>query len=269
MLTLLEKAYIRDLLTVPMAGVPTGGHVAGYRYLGRVGQLEFYMNNLGIEEESIITGRPIGLIGATNDPELNQTLTVGINGTQLSYTTQASDLTAVDPRGSVLGNLVNVINAASIGFVAGRVNFQPAYAGQPQTTAPTMGQILVTGSTPCSISVSVSDTNGIALTVINPGNTYPEPSLDLKNPDGTFRTVYGYIPVCLQLRKDIIAARTTLALSSAGAKGDQGGAQFRPDQLAQRVQLFRFFVNALGNALYAGPDPSGRNGSARGGRVTV
>jgi hypothetical protein len=269
MLTLIEKAYIRDLLTVPMSGVPTGGHVAGYRYLSRVGQLEFYMNNLGIEEESIITGRPIGLIVATGTPELSQVLTVGIDGQQILYTTQMSDLLATDPRGAVMAGLVNAINNSGNGCVAGRVNFQPPDAGQPLTTSPVFGQLLITRATAFTLTVSVSDNNGIALNVTNPGNTYPEPSLDLKQSDGTIKTLYGYIPVCLQLRKDILSARTTLALTSAGAKGDQGGAQFRPDQLFQRVQLFRYYVNMLGNALYAGPDPSGRLGSASGGRVRV
>jgi hypothetical protein len=269
MLTLIEKAYIRDLLTVPMAGVPTGGHTAGYRYLGRVGQLEFYMNNLGIEEESIITGRPIALVGGLGNPSPGQIITAIINGIPVNYTTQDADLLAVDPRGTVLGGLVNAINAAGLGVFAGRVNFQPSYAGQPVVTSPVIGQLLITSQNTFSLSMSTSDTLGLSFNIINPANTYPEPSLDLKQSDGTIKSIYGYIPVCLQLRKDIVSARTTLALSSAGAKGDQGGAVFRPDQIFQRVQLFRWYVNALGNALYAGPDPSGRLNSQSGGRVRI
>lgn len=267
MLTLIEKAYIRDLLTVPMAGVPTGGHTSGYRYLGRVGQLEQYMNNLGIEEESVITGRPIGLILATGDPLLGQTLTVNVNGAPVAYTITALDLTSYDPRGTVLASVVNGINALGNGYFSGRVNFQPSEAGQPYTTSPVLGQLMVTGKNACSLSVNVTP-GGINLTVLMDGNTYPEPSLDLRDRNtGITSSIHGYIPVCLQLRKDIISARLNLSLISAGAKGDQGGATFRPSEISDRVELFRYFTAMLGNALYAGPDPTGRGSS--GGRVRV
>ena len=267
MLTLIEKSYVRDLLTVPMSGVPTGGHTSGYRYLGRVGQLEFYMNNLGIEEESIITGRPIGLIVATGDPSLGQVLTVNVNGSPASYVTQVSDLSAYDPRGTVLAQLVTAINAMGNGYVSGRVNFQPSQAGQPFTTSPTIGQLMVTGKNTCSLSVMTSP-GGVNLAVAMDGNSYPEPSLDIRDRNtGTTSAIHGYIPVCLQLRKDIISARVNLSLLSAGAKGDQGGATFRPSEIADRVELFRYFTGMLGNALYAGPDPTGRGGT--GGRVRV
>lgn len=265
MLTLIEKAYIRDLLNVPMSGVPTGGHIAGYRYLSRVGQLEFYMNNLGIEEESIISGRPIGLIVATGTVTPGQVITVSINATPATYTVQPSDLLQVDPLGTVLANIVNAINALGIGFYAGRVNYTEGQAGQPLTTAPVIGQLLVTGSQTCTLAITLQG-NGVNLYVALQGNTYPEPSLDTKV-NGATVTKYGYIPVCLQLRKDIISARTNLSLASAGAKGDQGGATFRPSELADRVELFRYFTTALGNALLAGPDPTGRGGG--GGRVRV
>jgi hypothetical protein len=269
MLTLIEKASIRDLLGVPMAGVPSGGHTAGYRFLGRVGQLEFYMNNLGVEEESVITGRPIGVIIASGDPSLGQTFVINTNGVPIPYTVTSTDMSNQYPRQSVLLNTINAINLANIGFWAGSSNSGDAQAGAQPLTAPPFGQIVITNK--CTFDLTTSSTGAnMRFFVSMNGDTYPRPAMAVKDPVTRQTTmVYGYINVCLQLRDDILNARNNLSLSSAGAKGDQGGAQFRPDELAQRVMLFRSYTRMLGDALYAGPDPSGRLGLSQSGRIKV
>lgn len=261
-----------------MAGVPTGGHVAGYRYLFRVGELEYYMNNLGIEEESIISGRPICAIFANGDPTVGQTFSIIINGVPVDYTVTSQDMfkaQGVDPRQTVLLNIIGLINQANISsgpggrstVWAGSSNATNISAGTAALTAPPIGQLLLTAYSPMNVTLSQTG-NGMYLSINMPGDTYLEPSLDYKDANHVSQTAWGYINVCMRLRKDILMSRNNLGLIQAG-KGPAGGVVFRENEIWQRVYLFRAFTAELGNLLYAGPDPTGRLASQSGGRVFI
>lgn len=257
MLTLLEKAYVRQHLGVPMSGVPTGGYVMGYRYLGPVGQLEYYMANLAIEEESIITGRPVALARVDGIPSVGQTLSVYIDGVPYSYTVQSPDLGGPDPRSNVMAGIVHALNNGRVGLYAASTN--AISQGTPVRTAPPSGQLSITATRTFDVALDWTQ-GGLSMGLENNGDTFPTLfSIAVEDPITRAKSmVYGMIPVCNALKNDILAARRNLGLRSAGAKGDQGGVTFRPDELAVRADLYWTMTAELGNALYCGPDPTGR-----------
>lgn len=270
MLTLQEKVYIRDLLKVPMAGVPRGGHTAGYRYFSLVGNLEFYMNNLAVEEESVIAGRPMALVNFNNQPVVNQVLVVRVNGFDCVYTVLQSDVDNQFPQQSVLLNMVNQINLANLGPWAGTGQSPSTLAGASPLTAPEYGQIAISWTKPFDVEVSQSGTaGGIVISVAQNGDHMPEPSMVAGVPGcqglQDSGLIHGYINICLALRNDMLNSRRSLILSSAGAKGDQGGVTFNPRQLQAQSALFNDWVAKLGSALYATATPM----QAPSGRITI
>jgi hypothetical protein len=271
MLTRQEKVYIRDLLGVPMAGVPRGGHTSGYRFFSLVGNLEFYMNNLSVEEESVIAGRPVALVSFNNIPiTLGQVLTIRVNGFDCVYAVQQSDLDNRFPQQAVLINMVNIINQANLGPWAGTGDSPSALAGASPLTAPEYGQIAISYTKPFNVEVSQDPTvPGLVLSVQQNGDTMPEPSMVVAGkvcPDtGGPLFTHGYINICLGLRNDILNSRRNLTLSSAGAKGDQGGVTFNPRQLQQLTALLNYWTDKLGGALYATGSPMGQPS----GRITL
>lgn len=270
MLTRQEKVYIRDLLKVPMAGVPRGGHTSGYRFFSLVGNLEFYMNNLAVEEESVIAGRPLALVSFFNQPTvLGQSLTIFVNANPLTYLVQQSDIDSQFPQQSVLLNMVNLINSAQLGPWAGTGDSPSVLAGASPLTAPEYGQIAISWYKTFTVSVAQDPGPGLALQVEQNGDYMPEPSMIAAGkicPDtGGPLYVHGYIKVCLELRNDILNARRNLQLSSAGAKGDQGGVTFNPRQLREQTALLNYWLDKLGSALYATANPMGQPS----GRITL
>lgn len=269
MLTRQEKVYIRDLLKVPMAGVPRGGHTSGYRYFSLVGNLEFYMNNLAVEEEAVIAGRPLSLVSFFNQPTvLGQSLTIIVNGNPLVYAVQQSDMDSQFPQQTVLLNMVNLINSAQLGPWAGSGDSPATLAGASPLTAPQFGQIAISWFKPFTVEVAQDPGPGLALQVEQGGDTMPEPSMIVSGktcPDGSPLRVHGYLRVCLELRNDILNGRRNLTLTSAGAKGDQGGVTFNPRQLREQSALFNYFIDKLGSALYASANPMGQPS----GRITI
>lgn len=269
MLTRLEKSYIRDLLGVPMGN--TDSPNAGYRFLGKAGQLELYLNNLYLEDECIITGRPVALVNVMTGAQLvsGQTLTLFINGQPVSYTTTDIDLADPFPRKAVVTKLVNALQASGLLFQAYSsevVQGAPTYPN----SVPTSAEVYLSCRTAFTLSYESSGTgSGFYAQVLQDGDYQPEPSLDVKLPDGTMQTVYGYLPICLQLRKDIGNSRLNLALTQAGSESGKGGVKFRQDELQVRIGLFRYYTEQMGNALYAGPDPTGRLGVAGSTRVII
>lgn len=245
-----------------MAGVPRGGHTSGYRYFSLVGNLEFYMNNLAVEEESVIAGRPMALVSFFNPPILNQQLTILVNGNPALYVVQSSDIAQQFPQQSVLLNMVNLINSMQSGPWAGTAD-SPNIGVSP-LTAPEFGQISISWDRPFNVEVQQNTTVGVSLMVAQNGDHMPEPSMEVKR-DGQIKRVHGYINVLLALRNDLLAARQNLSLLSAGAKGDQGGVTFRPTELKERAALFGYFLDLLGSALYSTATPMGQPA----GRVTV
>lgn len=245
-----------------MAGVPRGGHTSGYRYFSLVGNLEFYMNNLAVEEESVIAGRPMALVSFFNPPIVAQQLTILINGTPVEYTVQSSDVATQFPQQTVLLNTVNSINSAQLGPWAGTAD-SPNIGVSP-LSAPEFGQIALSWDRIFNIEVQQNTTVGVTLAVQQNGDHMPEPSMDVKR-DGRMQRVHGYINVLLALRNDLLSARQNLSLLSAGAKGDQGGVTFRPTELKERAALYGYFLDLMGSALYSGPQPMAQPS----GRVTV
>lgn len=270
MLTFQTKVDIRRHLRVPFAGYPTSGYYGGIRTVLTVGQLEMYMNNLQVEEESAVTGFPYGMVRLFGSPTVGDRITFTINGTPVTYTVQSGDVNnpllnaqPVSPLDAVSFNAATAINAAALGVeAAGGLNFKAS----PPVTLPSSSQVTMNaGGNTFTVTVAVTSSTMTAQVAAN-GNVYPAPSINtLVN--GAQATVYGYVPICNALESQI--GDITGFLATWLEQADV--AKFRKDSTAARVQAYRWWCKQLGVALSVGPAPAGEAGmgSGFGMQVTV
>jgi hypothetical protein len=258
MLSLTTKLDIRRHLKVPFAGYPTSGYYGGIRTVLTVGQLETYMTVLQAEEEASITGFPYGQIIINGQPQVGDTLSAFVNGgSAITYAVQESDinqplfnLQPIAPLDSVSFNFANLINQQNTGIVAaGGFNSR---ASSP-VTLPQQSQVTFTASGP-TFTLSTSAT-GLSVQVAANGQTVPSPSLQTLVAGATAQ-VSGYVPICNALEGQIGDSSSYLATWMQSADV----VKFRPDSVAARVQVYRFWCKQLGVALSVGANPAGSNG---------
>lgn len=270
MLDFQTKVDIRRHLRVPFAGYPTSGYYGGIRTVLTVGQLESYMNNLQAEEEATLTGNPYGAIRLFGIPSVGDVLTAVVNGKSASYTVQVSDtqnpviqLQPITPLDAVSFNFATAINAAALGVqAAGGLNFKAS----PPVTLPSASQVTMSASGQTFTLTSNTTSTTMTVQVVANGSFYPSPKLPTLV-EGVQTTVYGYVPICNALESQV--GDNSSYLSTWMTKADV--VSFRPDQLAARVQTYRWWCKQMGVALSVGPAPAGEAGmgSGFGTKVTV
>ncbi len=254
-LTVQQKVDIRRHLGVPASGIAASNYVVGLRTILRVGQLELYMNVLSAEEESVVTGYPLGLLRIFGDVVAGNTVTATINGTPVTYTATSNDASSTQPLFNVAAGLAAACNNSNLvvfGAAASIIG-----AGEPPYTLPNFAQI--TFSSPTTFTLTGSS-SGLSTAILANGATYPSPALPLTNPDNSVTTYYGYIPICNFLEGQIGTATANLSLRSAGGLSTQAAAAFRQDEVGARRELYDFWRMQLGNFLSVGPNPAGRGG---------
>lgn len=272
-----QLADIRRHLSVPFAGVPDSRFTAGIRTLLRVGQLEFYVQVLQIEEEAILTGYPYAYLRIAGKPQVGQTLSVVINGgSPITYTVSPADLVTVDstdtstPLKSVAAGLALNINLAGIAQLAAAAAV--TYRAAPPATTPNIGILTLLSQTAFTVTASVTAGTGIGI-IVDPaanGANYPWPRLTPDVPAGqTQVTYYGYINICNFLESAIASSTDNMSLKSAGGLSPQAAAVFAQDEVAKRAKLYDYFRRQLGNSLSVGMDPAGRGGMGSGLGITV
>lgn len=254
------KVDIRRHLRVPFAGYPTSGYYGGIRTVLTVGQLEYYMNNLQVEEECVLTGNPFGRVVLNGEGAVGDVVTATINGTPVSYTVTAANLTnptiydqPVSPLDAICWGWANAINQAALGPVAaGGLNFKAT----PPVTTPPPGQLtLVRYGQTFTLSASVISA-GLSVTLVANGSNYPNPQSQI--PVASAQTViYGYVPICNAL-ENLCVTQNGLSLWLKQAET----VQFRRDEVPARVQVYRWWCKQLGTALSVGPAPYGVHGGA-------
>lgn len=235
-LTFQEKVDIRRHLGVPVAGVQQSGNIL------RVGRLEYLMENLQMEEESVIAGRPYAMFQIFGNPTTGHVITIvvtpvgGTAGTPILYTVSPADAAAYYPRLSVALNAANAIVAAGQGVVAAAGQLYP---NQAPSTAPPFSQVTLTSPSMAAFTIEASSNDqNMPVTVWQPG-TYPSPSLKYMDDNDVIKYVYGIVPICNMLENMVYGAQDNLDLTGAGSTSTQGGAQFRRDELGQREALYR------------------------------
>jgi hypothetical protein len=279
-LDLMSKAQIRRHLGLPAAGLPTAGYTLGVRTVTRAGQLEYYMNVLQIEEESIILGRAydsIYLYGpvlsgqtiqATVTPTsgggpyvTNYTVTTAdqnfTNGTSQNFSAQSASLNLAI---AMQATLVNTGYTA-----AGSLQLNPSSVG---TQMPPVAQVGITGPlapstipgnppVPATFTLTVTGT-ATGLATAGAGSYFPYPQLVINDGNGTPANAviaYGILPACNLLENALLGITQNLSFLDVGSTAT-GGAKFRPFEPKQRQQLLQLYRRQLGVYLsFYQPDP--------------
>lgn len=245
------KTDIRRHLGVPAAGYPTAGVTGGIRTVQSVGQLENYMNSLQLQEECILTGYPYAIVQVSGVPQVGNTVTITVNNTSVTYTVTLADFGPtnsplyygpIPPLQSVGFKVAAAINAANLGpLAAGGSN----YAATPPVTLPDVTQVSLTAQTTFTVTASAV---GLGTVVVANGSTFPNPQIAVTNPDGTQTTVYGYVPICNFLESQVLQPNLSLRYEVADV------VKFRRDEVAARLQAYRWGCQQLGNFLSVGFD---------------
>lgn len=237
-LSLQTKVDIRRHLGVPAAGYPTSGYTGGIRIVQSTGQLETYMDNLQADEESVVTGFPYGLVRIFGTPTAGNTVTLTINGTPVVYTVTENDATSTMPAPlqAVAYNVASAVNAANLGpLAAGGFN----YGATPAKTLPDGSQVSISNPSTFTVTASAS---GLSAVVIANGSTFPNPQITTS----AGSTIYGYVPICNYLEGQVMNPNLSLQYVKADA------VTFRADEVAARLQAYRWACRQLGNFLSVG-----------------
>lgn len=238
-LDLKAKASIRRHLGITAAGINTAGSTMGLRAVTRAGELELYMNNLQLEEEGIVMGRPYGAFGIYAPVVNGNQYVITVNGTAYTYTATAVDVNATDPLASVAQNirlmLSGVLGNMLIACAALAVGPSPKFI----STAQQISLLSLAGT------FTLAVTGG---TVIAEGADFPSPKYTVNDGNGDptkAQVVYGLLPVCDALEEQVLNTSQNLSFSEVGSKST-GGASFRPDELRVRYNLLQKYRYDLG-----------------------
>jgi len=234
----------------------------GIRTLFLAGQLEFYMQNLQAAEEAILTGQPYGQIRLVGIPVAGQTITPTVNATPILYTVTALDVAATVPLTNIANAVAQAVNNAQVGGVfAGGSSVLPS---APPAQLPAFAQITLV-SPLSTFTLSAGTTGSIQAYVTANGSVYPNPQYTKNNSDGTSTAIYGYIAICNFMQNRIMAADSNFDTLVAGGRE---GITLRPYEMKQRIQMYNYWREAMGNVLSVGKDAwgfRGNSGSNQGG----
>ena len=244
-LDLSTKANIRRHLGLPAAGLITANTTMGLRTVTRAGQLEFYMNVLQIEEESILLGRPYGALLLNGPLATGAVLSVLIGAALISYTVQVTDNQASDPLMTIANNFTLAIQAVfpTILGATASLKSNPFIPQPPYQTI--VAQISLQGlAGPFQLSSTT-------LPVIANGASYPSPQYIINDGNGVAansQVAYGLLPVCDALEQQLLASAQNLGFTAVGAVST-GQAVFRPDELGVRWSMLARYRRELGRML--------------------
>ncbi len=248
----LQKTDIRRHLGIPAAGYPTAGVVGGIRSVQSVGQLENMMaGNLQLQEECVLTGYPYAIVQIAGNVQIGNTVTITVNNNPVTYTVTLADFGPsnsplyygpIPPLQSVGFKTAAAINAANLGpLAAGGAN----YGSSPPVTLPDHTEIALTAPTTFTVTASAV---GLGTVVVANGSTYPNPQIAVTNPDGTQNTIYGWIQICNALEAQVVQPNLSLRYEVADV------VKFRRDEVAARLQAYRWACQSMGNFLSVGFD---------------